>query len=55
MRKNPAVRALFAAVAVTLATLFAGGAFAGTDRPAQGKDAVDCKAKPDDPRCRASK
>jgi len=54
MSSKRAVRGLFAAVAITLAALFAGTAYAGTDQAWQGKDAPDCKAKPDDPRCRGA-
>jgi len=55
MHTKPAVGRLFAAVAVILMAGFAGAAYPGTDQPGQGEDAPDCKAKPDDARCRGAK
>jgi hypothetical protein len=54
MHTKPAVGRLFAAFAVILMAAFAGAAYPGTDQPGQGEDAPDCKAKPDDARCRGA-
>ena len=55
MMPSRPVRTVLAALAAVLMAAFAGSAFAGADTPSQGKTAPDCKAKPDDPRCRGAK